>query len=201
MHLLQKVISLLHLTKKNQRYYHDSNPFIIGPHSVIYDSAQIINNLSVRENIIIGDYVHIRGQLLLFAHGGRIRIGDYCYIGTNTYIWSAKNISIGNRVLIAHNCNIFDNDTHPINPALRHNQYKEIISKGHPKIIDLKEEEVILEDDVWVGANSIILKGVTIRKGAIVSAGSVVTKDVTPHSIVGGNPASFIKFISDSDRN
>lgn len=52
---------------------------------------------------------------------------------------------------------------------------------------------VIIEDEVWLGANSIILSGVTIGKGAIVAAGSVVTKDVPPYTIVGGNPAKFIK--------
>lgn len=52
---------------------------------------------------------------------------------------------------------------------------------------------IIIEDEVWLGANSIILSGVTIGKGAIVAAGSVVTKDVPPYTIVGGNPAKFIK--------
>lgn len=52
---------------------------------------------------------------------------------------------------------------------------------------------VIIEAEVWLGANSIILSGVTIGKGAIVAAGSVVTKDVPPYTIVGGNPAKFIK--------
>jgi acetyltransferase-like isoleucine patch superfamily enzyme len=201
MHSLKQLLKLFFLRKKNKNIYQDSRFFIIGANSVLYDTAQITNNLYLRENIIIGDFVHIRGLLTTFAHGGKILIGDYCYIGTNTNIWSAKNITIGNRVLIAHNCNIFDNDTHPINPAKRHEHFKQIISKGHPRQLFLNEADVIIEDDVWIGANSIILKGVTIGKGAIISAGSVVTRNVESYAIVAGNPAHFLKNIPEADRN
>jgi acetyltransferase-like isoleucine patch superfamily enzyme len=197
---LRQITKILFSKQKLVNPYQNPRFFIIGQNTVLHETAEIINNLTIKENIVIGNYVHIKGQLLTFAHGGRIQVGDYCFIGINSYIWSAKNINIGNRVLIAHNCNIFDNDTHPINPILRHIQYKEIISSGHPKSIDLKEEDVFLEDDVWVGANSTILKGTTIGRGAIISAGSVVTKDVNPYTIVGGNPATFIKNILEKDR-
>ena len=54
--------------------------------------------------------------------------------------------------------------------------------------------DIVVEDDVLIGTSAIILKGVTIGEGAIIAAGSVVTKDVPPYCIYGGNPASFIKF-------
>lgn len=53
---------------------------------------------------------------------------------------------------------------------------------------------IVIKDDVWVGANSLILSGVTIGQGAVVAAGSVVTKDVPPYAIVGGNPAKIIRY-------
>ena len=56
------------------------------------------------------------------------------------------------------------------------------------------DQDVHIEEGVWVGCNATILKGVTIGKGAVVAAGSVVTKDVLPYSIVGGNPAKVIKY-------
>ena len=56
------------------------------------------------------------------------------------------------------------------------------------------KKRVVLEDDVWVGARAIILPGITIHKGAIIGAGAVVTKDVPPYAIVGGNPAKIIKY-------
>lgn len=55
------------------------------------------------------------------------------------------------------------------------------------------DQDVVIEDDVWIGCNAIILKGVTIGTGAVIAAGAVVTKDVAPYSIVGGNPAKLIR--------
>jgi len=164
------------------------------PSTVFYDSAAIFNNLPHAEKIVIGANTHIRGEILTFAHGGQITIGDYCYIGEGTRIWSAKNISIGNRVLISHNASIFDNDTHPIdNPAARHQQFKDIITTGHPTRLDLREKPVVIEDDALIGCQCVILKGVTIGRAAVVGAGSVVTKDVPPYTLVAGNPARFIR--------
>lgn len=177
----------------NFKKYFSKKYFSQGVNSVIYMSSDIINPCKDKDRIIIGSYCHIRGELFVFGHGGEILIGDYCYLGHNSRIWSAKSIRIGDRVLISHNCNIFDNDTHPLDPGERHQQFRQIITSGHPAQIDLKEKEVILEDDVLVGANATILKGVTIGKAAIVAAGSVVTKDVPPWTIVAGNPARVVR--------
>lgn len=168
--------------------------------TVLYDTARIANNLPDPSAIDIGAYTHIKGELLTFAHGGRITMGEYCYVGEHSYIWSAQNILIGNRVLIAHNVNIFDNITHPLSASARHEQFKSIITSGHPKHLDLSEQPVTIEDDVWVGCMSVILKGVTIGRGAVIAAGSVVTKDVPAWSIVAGNPAQVIKMIPENQR-
>lgn len=170
------------------------------PSTVIYNTARVINNLGDSKAICIGANTHIKGELLTFGHGGKIEIGDYCFIGLNTFIWSGLSIKIGNRVLISHNCNVFDNDTHPINPNERHKQFIQIITYGQPKNIDLNDEEIIIEDDVLIGANSIILKGVKIGKGSIVGAGSVVTRSVPPFTIVAGNPAKLIRELKDDER-
>jgi acetyltransferase-like isoleucine patch superfamily enzyme len=131
--------------------------------------------------------------LLTFAHGGSISIGEYCYIGEQSRIWSSKQISIGNRVLIAHNVNIFDNLTHPIHPRDRHSHYRRIITRGHPEQMDLGEIPVRIDQDAWIGCMSIVLRGVTIGEGAIVGAGSVVEKDVPPFVVVSGNPAKILR--------
>jgi len=171
-----------------------------GADSVFYPTASIINALDKKENIVIGNFCHIRGELFLFGHGGMIEMGDYCYLGHNSRIWSAKNIKIGNRVLISHNCNIFDNDTHPLDPIARHRQYVDIITTGHPKEIDLREEEVVIEDDVLIGANATVLKGVTLGKACIVGTGSLVTRDVPPYTVVAGNPARVVKELPYSEK-
>ncbi len=171
-----------------------------GRGSALYETAKISNNMRIAENIRIGEYTHVRGELLTFAHGGAIRLGDYCYVGEGTRIWSGKLITIGDRVLISHNCNIFDNITHPYSPQGRHDQFKKIISSGHPADIDLLDSPVTIEDDVLIGAGSIILKGIKIGRGAIIGAGSVVTKNVSPYTIVAGNPAKVIRELTSEER-
>ena len=168
---------------------------ISGKDTAFYPEANIINWQNDRKKIVIGNNTHIRGEIQILGHGGEICIGDWCYLGRNSYIWSARKIHIGNRVLISHNCNLFDNDTHPLDPEERHEQFKKIVRSGQPKNIDLKEEEIIIEDDVLIGAGSIVMKCVRIGKSAIVGAGSVVTKDVDPYTIVAGNPAHVIREI------
>ncbi len=163
--------------------------------TVLHDTARIINSRNSRESISIGAFTHVKGELLTFGHGGKISIGDYCYIGEQSNIWSALSIEIGNRVLIAHNVNIFDNLTHPINPKARHEQFKQIITTGHPEHIDLSERAVVIGNDVWIGCMSLVLKGVTIGEGAVVGAGSVVTKDVPAYTIVTGHPARIVREI------
>ncbi len=165
-----------------------------------YEESRVFNNLGDPSKIVIGSNTHIRGTFLVFGHGGEIKLGKYCYLGDNSRIWSAKSIEIGERVLISHDVNIFDSLTHPINHKLRHLQFVEILTKGFPKNIYLNEQSIIINNDVWIGAKSIILKGVTVGEGAIVGAGSVVTKDVPPYTIVAGNPAQIIREIPEDER-
>jgi len=165
-----------------------------------HEGASVHNNLRDPFAIVIGSNTHIAGTLLVFGHGGKIKIGKDCYVGDNARIWSAKSIEIGDRVLIAHDVNIFDNWVHPINHRLRHLQSVELFTSGFPKNIYLNEKSIKINDDAWIGAKSIILKGVTIGEGAIVGAGSVVTKDVPPYTIVGGNTAHIIREIPEDER-
>jgi len=167
---------------------------------VLHDTARIANNLTDRSAIHVGAYSHIRGELLTFGHGGRITLGEYCYVGEQSHIWSAANITIGNRVLISHNVSIFDSLTHPLNPEMRHQQFRAIIASGQPRAIDLAEEPVTIEDDAWIGCMSVILKGVTIGRGAVIGAGSVVTGDVPPYTIAAGNPARIIRELTPDER-
>jgi acetyltransferase-like isoleucine patch superfamily enzyme len=171
-----------------------------GTNTVLYFTSKIINNVGNKNNIHINSYSHVKGELLTFPHGGEITIGKHCYIGEGSRIWSAKKIFIGDRVLISHDVNIFDNITHPFNAKQRHRQYLSIISSTELKEIDLQEAAVHINNDVLIGCMSIVLKGVTIGSGAIVGAGSVVTKDVQPWTIVAGNPAKLIREIPEHEK-
>jgi len=163
-------------------------------------TARIRNALGDSGRIVIGPNSHVRGELMILAHGGRILIGEWCYVGVGTRIWSGASIDIGNRVLISHSVNIFDNLTHPIRASDRHAQTRHISRRGHPRQIFLDDKPIKIGDDAWIGACAIIMRGVTVGQGGIVAAGAVVTKDVPAYSIVAGNPAVVVRELSPEER-
>jgi acetyltransferase-like isoleucine patch superfamily enzyme len=116
--------------------------------------------------------------------GSIIRIGNNVGISGVT-ISSNLSIQIGNNVLIGSGVLITDNDAHSVNPKFRNDSSKILMWP------------IVIEDDVFIGARAIILKGVTIGFGALVGAGSVVTRDVEAFSIVAGNPAKKVGDVRD----
>ncbi len=111
-----------------------------------------------------------------------IHFSGYCYIGPGA-LWSAKGgISIGDNVIFGPQTILWSSN-HDYNSQLS-------IPYGGPDIL----KAVKIESNVWIGMRTIVLPGVTIGEGAVVAAGSVVTKDVPRLAIVGGNPARIIKF-------
>lgn len=101
---------------------------------------------------------------------------------TGGTICAAERIIIKDNVVVGANATIIDTDFHPLDPDQR---------KLQPS--DARTGMIVIEDDVFIGMNSLILKGVTIGKGSVVGAGSVVTKDVPPGVIIAGNPARIIR--------
>lgn len=104
----------------------------------------------------------------------KIVIGDDCGFG-GTVLWSAISITIGNRVKIGANCLLLDHEGHPEDPR-----------SGPPA-------PIIVEDDVWLGTNVVVLKGVTIGRGTQVGANSIVTKSLPPFSVAAGSPCRVIR--------
>ena len=170
----------------------------LGPRAKLMRTARIRNIRGDNDCIVVGADSIIRGELLTFAHGGRIELGTWCYVGEGSRIWSAASVRIGDRVLIAHGVNIFDNLTHPVDPVARHKQIQEIFKTGHPRELDLDERPIVIGDDAWVGAGAFLMRGVQIGARAIVAAGAVVTKDVAEGTVVAGNPARVIRSILDA---
>ena len=176
---------------KIEKFY--KNFCIFSPSSKFGQLARIQNYQNDKSRIVIGDETALWGHLMIYKHGGEIRIGDHCFIGENTRIWSAKKIVIGDRVLISHNVNIHDQISHPLNSKERHEDYKRILKYGLQDNVNLREKAITIEDDVWIGFNVTIMKGVTIGKGAIIGANCLITQDVPPFSVIVGNPPRIIK--------
>ena len=129
----------------------------------------------------MGKKVMIAGNCVIQSPHN-VSIGDYSYINPRTTISGQGGVTIGKFVMIAANCTILS-ATHGITSYKLPMRMQGIVTKP-----------VIIEDDVWIGVNVVILPGVHIGRGAIVSANTVVTHDVEPFSLVGGIPAKHIKY-------
>ena len=123
-----------------------------------------------------------------------IHIGDGVSIGANSTIFATRaHLYIGNKSFSGPNLTIMTGD-HPFDIKGRYiadNRKVDIEKEG--RNISKYDQDVVIEDDVWMGCNVTILKGVHIGRGSIVSAGSVVTKSFPPYSIIGGVPAKLLK--------
>lgn len=190
---LQNYIIRLHeqdLVKKNTQQ-------VIGSDYTFYPETIISNMQNNPDNIAIGVNTHIRGTLLIYKYGGKITIGNNSYVGDGSRIWSGEKITIGNDVLIAHNVNVIDTQAHELDASERSQRYLELIKKGPwTNKGNIETKAITIHNKAWISFNAIILKGVTIGEGAIVAAGSVVTKDVAPYTMVAGNPAVFVKKVN-----
>jgi acetyltransferase-like isoleucine patch superfamily enzyme len=106
-----------------------------------------------------------------------------------------EKIEIGSHCLVSWNVGIADSDFHPLEPAQRLIDAQALAPffKNRPARPALKIGPVKIWDNVWIGMNAVILKGVTIGENSVVAAGSVVTKSVEPNTVVAGNPAVIVK--------
>ncbi|MEG0453172.1 MAG: sugar O-acetyltransferase [Coprobacillus sp.] len=152
------------------------------------------NQLSPLQNqehdLILKKLLHCEGELCIeqpfyCSYGYNITIGLNFYSGINLTILDKAPVVIGNNVIVGPNVNIYTAH-HPFNE----NQRIKGIEYTKP---------VTIYDNVWIGGNVTILPGVKINRGAIIGAGSVVTKDIPPYVIAGGNPCEVIRAITSED--
>lgn len=163
----------------------------------IIKRGRLVRLLTRSENgkLIIGDKFKCNNKLTsnsigliqpcvfnIATSGSRIVIGDNVGISGST-INATTTITIGDNVMIGSGCLITDTDSHPLHWKDRLEEKNELTARA----------PITIGDNVFIGARSIILKGVNIGEGAVVGAGSVVSKDVPPYTVVCGNPAKIVK--------
>jgi galactoside O-acetyltransferase len=153
----------------------------------------------------IGEKSMIDSSFVFETESGQITVGDRVHIGGGTQLISRNQITIGNDVIIAWNCTIYDHNSHSVNWEERKNDVTsewECAAKGLSPIQNknwsvVKSAPIHICDKAWLGFGVTILKGVTIGEGAVIAAGSVVTKDVPPYTLAGGNPAVVIRSLKE----
>lgn len=134
-------------------------------------------------------------------------IGEGCYIETPFYSnWGGKHVHFGKRVYANYNLTLVD-DTHIyVGDNVMFGPSVAVATAGHPLCVELREKfaqfnlPVRIEKNCWIGANAVILPGVTVGEGSVIGAGSVVTNDIPPYSLAVGTPCRVVRTVGEADR-
>lgn len=162
----------------------------VGENSLIDSSScfkKFFSKLSI--GLKLGSNITLQSPALATEEKGYIEIGDFSFISSAAIIASNK-IIIGKYVFIAGGVTIVDTDFHPLDAAARIADTIAISTVGDKSKRPMFDSlPVVIEDDVWIGFNATILKGVTVGRGSIIHPGAVVLKNVPAGAVVSGNPA------------
>lgn len=145
-----------------------------------------------QEQVILHDHVDMYGRIVV-CHKGTVIMGEYSKIGIGTKLIAVNNITIGKYTAIADNTTIVDNNNHPIDPEYRRKMRETPHGSDMRQWKHAANAPIIIGENVWIGTNARICKGVHIGDNAIIAACSVVTKDVPANAVVAGNPAKIVK--------
>jgi acetyltransferase-like isoleucine patch superfamily enzyme len=161
------------------------------------ETAQVFRFLRNKQSgaVVLGKHVSVyAGCSFSIGVNGRVTVGDFTLLN-GALVMAEDKIDIGSYCLISWNVGIADSDFHPLDPAQRLIDAQAVAPffKDRPPRPKLKTVPVKICDNVWIGMNAVILKGVTIGENSVVAAGSVVTKSVPANTVVAGNPAVAVK--------
>ena len=161
------------------------------------ESAQIFRHLKSKaaRAVVLGDHVSCyAGCSFAIGVNGTCSVGNFTLMN-GALVMAEERIEIGSHCLISWNVGIADSDFHPLAPAQRIVDAHALAPffKDRPPRPKLRTAPVIIADNVWIGMNAIILKGVSIGENSVVAAGAVVTKSVPANTVVAGNPAVTVR--------
>ena len=161
------------------------------------ESAQVFKKLISKKPhaVVFGNHVSVyAGCSFAVQKDGRCVVGDFTLLN-GAIVMAEELVEIGSHCLISWGVGIADSDFHPLEPAQRliDSQALAPFFKNRPSRPKLKTGPVKIGDNVWIGMNAVILKGVTIGDNSVVAAGAVVTRSVPTNTIVAGNPAVPVK--------
>ena len=161
------------------------------------ESAQVFKKMLSKkpQAVVFGNHVSVyAGCSFAIQKDGRCTVGDFTLLN-GAIVMAEELVEIGSHCLISWGVGIADSDFHPLEPAQRliDSQALAPFFKNRPPRPKLKTAPVRIGDNVWIGMNAVILKGVTIGDNSVVAAGAVVTKSIPPNTIVAGNPAVTVK--------
>lgn len=167
--------------------------------SIHSSSKAALSKIALKSNctVLIDEQSQVNGSIIFDKENASVSIGKRVFM--NGIIVAAEKVEIGDDVLISWGVTITDHNSHSISFSQRSADVVNWMN-GNKDWKFVKIAPVKIGSKVWIGFNSIILKGVTISEGAVIGAGSVVTKDVSPWTIVAGNPARLIREIPEDER-
>ena len=189
--MIKKIIKRIVYTFCENKFRHFTT--MTGKNHNIGPSASIIlSDQSSKEDVVISDFVDVYGLLYSQSHG-RISIGSHVRIGRGVQIRSGKCVEIGDNSIISANVIISDNNNHPISVKFR--KVRSLMPPSSEMHLWKWSESkpIIIKNNVWIGENARICKGVVIGNNSVVAANAVVTKDVPDNCIAAGNPAKIVK--------
>ncbi|XQS16972.1 acyltransferase [Citrobacter telavivensis] len=160
-----------------------------------------------KQSLSIGNKCILLNDNIFESSEGFVSIGNNTFINSGTKLISRSSISIGDNVTIAWGCMIYDHDSHSIDYRERMNDQNQqlqdwrsgsFIANKNWKTVNSKP--IVIGNNVWLGFDVVVLKGVTIGDGAIIGARSVVTRDIPAWCVAVGNPARVVKYIPEDLR-
>lgn len=185
--MINRIINFYKTKNKYKKIGTTINTIYIGKNINIGSYCTISKNVILGDNVEVNDFTYLNSSKYCITVESNVKIGKYCSIGPGVFIGAGN-----------HDYNFVT--THPIlfDRAI---EKKLNIVRHIQKADGLKDKKAITEigNDVWIGLNACIKRGIKIGNGAVIASGAIVVKDVPDYAIVGGNPAKVIKFRTSDD--